>query len=122
PMTVRRTLLLVLFVVTCLFGPQLGHADERIWLDGKINGTRVHLAFDTGSSDFALFSGAFERLGLKFISDPTNDYPSGVLAGFTEKCDVKVAGARGKTQFHVLEQPAYAFPDCAGFIGWNFFL
>jgi Trypsin-like serine proteases, typically periplasmic, contain C-terminal PDZ domain len=119
-MTVRYTLLLLTFFVAGPFAPSLSHADERIWLDGKINGKRVRLAFDTGSSDFALWFGTIEKLGLKFISDPTNDYPSGVLAGVTEVCDLKMAGARGKTQFLVLDQPGHIFPDFDGFIGWNF--
>lgn len=111
---------MLLVLVAGLFRPLLGRADERIWLDGKINGKRVYLAFDTGSSGFALFSGVVKKIGLKFIPDPTNDYPSGVLGGVTEVCDLQMAGARGKTRFMVLDQPGYIFPDFDGLIGWNF--
>jgi PDZ domain len=111
---------MLLVLVAGLFRPSLGRADERIWLDGKINGKRVHLAFDTGCPDYALFSGVIEKLGIKFIPDPTNDYGHGVLAGYTEECDLKVSGARGKTRFFVLDQPGYVFPDCDGIVGWRF--
>ncbi len=116
----KRLAYVLIFIVASPFRPLLSHADERIWLDGKINGKRVHLAFDTGSPTHILWSGALDKLGLKFIPDPTNKYSSGLLAGFTEECDLKVAGARGKTQFLVLDQPGYYFPDCDGFIGWRF--
>jgi hypothetical protein len=111
---------MLLVFVAGLFCPLPSDAEERIWIDGKINGKRVHFAFDTGSSGYALFSGAIEKLGLKFIPDPTNEYPSGVRAGLTEECELKVAGTRGKTRFLVLDQPGYVSPTFDGFIGWRF--
>jgi hypothetical protein len=111
---------MLLIVAAGLFRPLQGRADERISLDGKINAKRVRLVFDTGTPCHALWSGAIERLGLKFIPDPTNDYPSGALAGLTEECDLKVGGARGKTRFLVLDQPGYISPDGDGLIGWQF--
>src|SRR5258708_531093 len=118
-MAFRYTLMLLVFVAGP-FRPLLSHADERIWLDGKINGKRVHLIFDTGSPWYALWSGRIEKLGVKFIPDPTNEYSPGVLAGFTEKCDLKVAGTHRKMRFLVLDQPGYIFPDFDGLIGWPF--
>lgn len=35
--------------------PNSVHAEDRIWVDGKINGQPVRLAFDTGASGPALF-------------------------------------------------------------------
>lgn len=116
----KRLAYVLIFVVVCPFHPLLSHADDRIWLDGKINGKRVHLAFDTGCPGYALWSGTIKKLGLKFIPDPTNEYSPGVLAGFTEECDLKVAGTHGKMRFLVLDQPGYVFPDCDGLIGWPF--
>jgi len=52
-------------------------ADDRLWVAAKINGKPLALAFDTGSTDSALFPSAIQRLGLTNLP----------AIGTTEECD-----------------------------------
>ena len=90
-MTVRHTLI-ILIVGIVSFWATLSPAEERIWLDAKINGKPVHLCFDSGSYGSALCPQAVQKLGLKFIPAPTNALWHGVLVGDTEDCILTLAG------------------------------
>ena len=59
-------------------------AEDRIWLEAKINGKPARLCFDSESNSSCLTTGAAHKLGLKLIDAPTNDIGNGVSVGETE--------------------------------------
>jgi hypothetical protein len=62
-----------LVIVTSCLTIFVSRADERLWLETKINDKRARLFFDSGSSEIMLFRGGAQRLGLKVIELSTND-------------------------------------------------
>jgi len=96
-------------------------SEERIWLDGKINGKSVRLVFDTGSSHSILFSRTADRLGLK-VNPPSSDITladDNIRHGETELCDLNVWSFSGKTTFQTLEIPTPAGVLEDGLFGWG---
>jgi hypothetical protein len=93
-------------------------AEDRIWVEAKINGKPTRLCFDSGASASALCPRTVQKLGLKFIPAPTNDFSHGVLAGDVEDCTLELEGAEGKASFLVLDLPAYVSADFDGLVGW----
>jgi hypothetical protein len=95
--------------------------DERLWLDAKINGKRVHLCFDSGSDAAVLFREAAERFGLKVQDPATNaSLPAGqIAAGTTEPFLLNVEGVEGKARFRVIDTPNYVNFDFDGIVGWR---
>jgi hypothetical protein len=87
-------------------------------LKAKINGKKANLCFDSGSNASALCPRAVQKLGLRFIPAPTNNFSRGVLAGDTEDCTLTLEGMKGTASFLVLDLPAYAAADFDGLIGW----
>lgn len=116
-MTIRHALI-ILIIGILSFRVTLSLAEERIWLDAKINGKPVHLCFDSGSNGSALCPQTVQRLGLKFISAPTNELSHGLLAGDTEDCTLTLDGTDSKMTFLVLDPPAYVSANFDGLIGW----
>jgi|SRR5208282_3031997 len=118
-MTIRHTLIILIIGIVS-FWATLCLAEERIWLKAKINGKPAKLCFDSGSSVLALCPQTVQRLGLKFMQDPTNRFPPTVLPGHTEVCNMTLEGTEGKTSFLILDLPAYVSPyaDFDGLIGW----
>lgn len=110
----------ILIVGIALIKPSASLADERIWLDAKINGKSAKFCFDTGSSISALTPSALHKFALKFIPAPTNDLWRGVLAGNTEEFALSLKGTKARTSFVVLSVPNYARYDVDfdGVIGW----
>jgi PDZ domain-containing protein/aspartyl protease len=102
------------------FTASTSQADERLWLDAKINGKRARLCFDSGAEDFILWREGVQRLGLNFVESPIDATPSEgkVGAGITEVCTLSLEGTEGKTRFRVLELPSYMDVDFDGVIGW----
>ena len=96
-------------------------AGERIWLEAAINGKKVRLVFDSGSSDCVLTTEAAQKLRLKFIPAATKDPAIGVLAGNTDECLLNLGGTDCKTSFILLDWPPYARADFDGLIGWPMF-
>ncbi len=97
------------------------NAEERIWLNAKINNQSLRLCFDSGSGANVLTPQTVKKLGLKFIPAPTNEYRPGVLAGDTEDCALAIDDfAVCTTSFLVLDAPAYlsTYIDFDGVIGW----
>jgi hypothetical protein len=112
---------IVAIVLLCLQTTASSAEQERIWLDGKINGKLVRLAFDTGASHSALFSKSAERLGLKF--KPPNSgarlVDGTVSTGTTEECDFTVWNHSNRMTFLTLELPAYlGRVEGDGIFGW----
>jgi hypothetical protein len=114
-----KNLLTTLTIVLALFKASPSVATERIWLRAKINGKPASLFFDSGANASAICPQTMQRLGLKFIPAPTNDFSPGVLAGDTEYCTLTLDEAEGKTSFLVLNLPQYVSPDFDGLIGWQ---
>src|SRR5438128_1507112 len=70
PTRTKRDMLFMLcrMIVVLLFLLSGGRAvlceEDRIWMDATINGQKVHLALDTGTSQCVLFRPTANRLGL----------------------------------------------------------
>jgi hypothetical protein len=99
----------------------LANAEERIWLDAKINDQSCHLCFDSGTSYNVLTPQVVKRLGLKFNPASPDANFKGVLPGDTEKCSLILGEFGGcETTFLVFDLPAYASADLDidGLIGW----
>lgn len=103
----------ILFVLTMAAALAAG-AEERIWLQAKINNQPVRLCFDSGSCISALCPQAVKKLGLKFFPGPAN----GIVAGHTEDCTLDLEGVTGPANFPVLDLPANVIADFDGLIGW----
>jgi hypothetical protein len=98
-------------------------ADERIWLDAKINGKPARMVFDSGAGTSALCRQTVQKLGLRIMPPQTNDFFSVAGGGaqnysLTEECTLTVGDIAGPTSFMVLDLPAYIVSDFGGFIGW----
>jgi hypothetical protein len=96
-------------------------ADERLWVDAKINGRPAHLCFDTGTRDLVLFTAGAKRLDVTYMAPPTNTVllPGEVRTGVSEVCDLTVNKTSLKTQFIVADIPEYLRADIDGVIGWK---
>lgn len=106
--------------VLCL---SLGRAEDRIWVDGKINNQPVRLIFDTGAGGPVLWKQSAGRLGLKFTlpTDRTPTSPSSVVVGQTEFCEFNLSGSIHKMWFAVYDLPdfIYARDKGDGVLGWG---
>jgi tetratricopeptide (TPR) repeat protein len=117
--------ILTFAVFACLIG-SLRAQDDRIWLDGKINGQIVHFMFDTGTDRTGLFPEAVKRLGLEMaipIPDipPQDGYKVGV--GKTRECELHILGTTLRTTFKVFPNGLFDAYDTLslsdGLIGWS---
>ena len=81
--------------------------DERIWLDGKINGKPVRLVFDTGASHSALLPKTAERLGLKVNPLTSRVRTADGITGISEDCDLTVWNRSARVKFYTFEIPAF---------------
>jgi PDZ domain len=115
----------VLVASVLAFAP--ARADDRLPLDGTINGHAVHLAMDTGTSvPLVLFQSVAEGLGLKTteVSDEEGASPrlGNVVSGFTEPVVFQIAGKSfNQARFYVLEDPPSPAFDVQGMVGWPMF-
>jgi hypothetical protein len=107
-------------LVFCVFASQ---AEDRLWVDAKINGQQAHLIFDTGADRLILFRKGAERLGLQVIEPETDLAPPGgtVLLGATEPCEVALLGSLFRTSLGVYEMPSYLDMRADGVLGWGAF-
>jgi hypothetical protein len=116
----KTTVVRAAIVALCLWvGSVL--ADERLWVEAKINGQPARLCFDTGTSDLILLRSAAKRLGVAFTEPPTNTVPApgAISSGISEPCDLTVRKATVRTQFRVADLPDYVRTDIDGLIGWK---
>jgi hypothetical protein len=85
--------------------------DERIWLDGKINGKTARLCFDSGADNLILFRQGAQRLGLKINEAATSTVSAlgQVPRGFTEECSFKLGPTTGRVRFDVVDMTSGLF-------------
>ncbi len=119
-MHLKRTVASAAIVILCLWAV-CALADERLWVEAKINGQPARLCVDTGTSDLVLLRSGAKRLGIKFTDPPTNTVlaPGEIPSGISEPCDLVVHRTKVRTQFRVAELPAYVHTDIDGLIGWK---
>jgi hypothetical protein len=110
----------VISVVLC-FWVVLGQADERLWVDARINGQKARLIFDTGADRLLLFRKGADRLRLRITNAQAGllPPPGAVVLGATEPCDVSVLGSALKTSLGVVEIPSYVDMQADGVFGWG---
>lgn len=96
-------------------------ADQRIWVDARINGQPARFIFDTGADRVLLFRNGAERLKLKFTQAPADSSgPSGTVGiGETEPCDVRLLGNQLRMSLGVVEMPNYLDMHADGVLGWG---
>ncbi len=112
-----KTLIIFALAAAC-WRATPGLAHERIWLDAKINGRRAKLCLDSGSSFLVLCPQALLKFHLKFVPDPTTDFPAWLRPGYTEEYTLRLEGANCRTKFFVLNLPKYVDVDNDGLVGW----
>ena len=116
-MTFGSIFRLLVIEVVFLRAVALG-AEDRIWLEAKINGKPARFCFDSGSDSSCLTAGAAQKLGLKLIDASTNEIVNGPFVGETEQVILSLEGSKWKTSFLLVEVPPYAGPNFDGIIGW----
>lgn len=95
---------------------------DKITIGATINGKRVHLIFDTGSQQTALFHATAQRLGLKLLPSDANlppPPPGKVRANISEPVSVTFGtSSRPVTRpFCVIDAPSYLH-EVDGVISW----
>lgn len=113
-----RAIIVICVMCLCLFA---GQAEERIWLDAKVNGNPVRLIFDTGADKLILFPPVAKWLGLKVTQAPPGTVPEhgGIISGATEKCTLSFHDTEVRGYFNVVETPDYVRPNEDGVLGWG---
>jgi hypothetical protein len=89
---------------------------DRIFVEARLNGTAVRMAFDTGADRVCLFKSTAERLGLEMSTVKTLfrrwDYFG------TEQCTMDFWDISLKGRVRVLAIPPFLHPEEDGLIGW----
>src|SRR5215467_4239421 len=114
-----RTLLIAFAFCLCTTSSRA--AEERLWIEAKINGQPVKLAFDTGAEMSVLFRPTAERLGLQITNWPAGKKaaPGKVPYGWAESCVLSVWGLTNKATFAVIDVPAAVHSELEGVLGWE---
>jgi hypothetical protein len=120
----RRGSIAILSSILLLLSSYASRADDRIWIDGKINYQNVHFAFDTGASKTGIWRSVANRLNLKIQNPPANYVPIAgkTIAGKTEKCRLELLGNILQTGIMVFDLPYDLQPDCDGVVGWTWLI
>jgi hypothetical protein len=111
----RRLVLLLLLAWRPL------QADDRIFLEAKLNGQPLKLVFDTGAGELVIFRSVAEARGLKISPPPAEvvPKPGQVLFSRTEPVTFELFGrANPETRLGVVDHPASIPPDFDGLVGW----
>jgi hypothetical protein len=94
-------------------------AEDRIWIDAKVNGKPAHFIFDTGAPGYVLFHKGATRLGLSVTNlDTAESGGSGPFTAYSEQCTLTVQDDTFQTWFWVLDLPAYVRMPADGAFGW----
>jgi hypothetical protein len=117
----QKTTMAAAAIVTLCVWPACAQADERLWVDAKINGQPARLCFDTGTADLVLLQAGAKRLGVKFTEPPADAVlsPGEIRSGTSEPCELTINRTTYRTQFRVADLPAYVRTDIDGLIGWK---
>jgi hypothetical protein len=110
------------FITLALFLRVLvSFADERIWVDAKINDKPARLIFDTGADRLILFRRGAERLGLRISNSPLAFLPppGAAVMGVTEPCKVTLWRTSRIASLASVEIPAYLHTRADGVLGWQ---
>jgi hypothetical protein len=96
-------------------------ADERIWVDAKINDKPARLIFDTGADRLILFRRGAERLGLRITNSPLDFLPppGAAVMGVTERCKVTLWRTSRIASLASVEIPTYLHTRADGVVGWQ---
>lgn len=115
----------IFVLVALLFSAVSGLSDDRIPMDGKVNGQTVHLAFDSGcGTGLLLWHPVADQLGLKITPVPVGITagPGESVMGITEPVDFELLGKPfGRQRFNVVETRADIHWDVQGLVGWPAF-
>lgn len=105
----------------CLVNVSAEMEEQRLWVDAKINGKAVRLAFDTGTEGFVLFRKTAERLGLQVTNAPSDTRltPGRVNVGLAELCDLTIWGKTISGSFYVVDLPDALNTKVEGMLGWR---
>jgi hypothetical protein len=109
-----------LALLLCLaFSP--GRADERLFVEARVNGKAARLIFDTGAGAFALFPQGARRLGLQTSGPPAdrNPVPGMVSIGSTEECNLTIWNTTTALRLGIIEMPPYLAVEADGVLGWR---
>lgn len=111
--------MIVMVILAALAGqPKAAVAQERIWLDARINHKRVKLIFDSGAGPSALLLETVQRLGLKTLPYTNSYLPATITSAMTEELPVTIENGEAHITFAVLTLPRYLAPGFDGLIGW----
>ena len=94
--------------------------EDKIWIQARVNGQPVRLAFDTGAEASFLFRRAAKRIGLGF-ADPPSDFrphPGRVAAGWSEECTLLVRDSTFRTRFRIIDGPPIPELSVDGVLAW----
>jgi hypothetical protein len=106
----QKAILIPGLLLLCLTG---AFAEDVIWVEAKVNGQPVRLAFDTGSPWPVLTRPAAERLGLKLWHNwGATWYWS------REKCSLEFMESFSRQRLRVFEWPSDVQPQSDGVLGW----
>jgi hypothetical protein len=107
-------------ILSCFCFITADAADERIFIDAKINGKPVRFAFDTGFElPYGLFSSDAEKLGLKITPSDYKPSLGKIAIGTTELCDLDFGITNFRAALGVIEIPTYVRKSMVGWIGWS---
>jgi len=112
-------LLLAIFIAGTL-GTKSSRADERLWLEGKINDQPARMIFDTGADRLILFKEGADRLHISYTNAPA-DMPTtlgSVKMGVSEPVNVSLLGTSIRTVMGVFDMPSYIRMRADGVVGW----
>ncbi len=100
----------------------VSQADQRLWVEARINGDPARFIFDTGADRLLLFQRGADRLGLATTKPPVSapSTSSGAVpVGMTEPCDLQLWRVSLRTSLAVLEIPDYLHMGADGILGWG---
>jgi hypothetical protein len=123
-MRFQLTVVRWVIVVFCLW-LHASRADDRIWVQAKINGKPARLCLDTGAAGPILHGKAVaQRFGLKFTPPKTDASipPGKIPVGRTETCTLSLWGTNFRVQFRVTELAEPLQKELDGVIGWNYII
>jgi hypothetical protein len=112
---------IIVIILTFLCFARTYSAEERIWLNTKVNGKDARLCFDTGAEDLVLWEEGASRLGLKYSETTNGGYLiSGQVVSrrLTEECNLWFEGTTVTTRFDVVHLPYSGNLKGDGVVGW----